>query len=206
MMTKEHQKEYAKERYQKNKEHIKECSKEWRKNNIEHKKEYDKEYYQKNKESLTKRILTWRENNIERYEAQRKKRRNTERGFMRTLWQSIKDSGRDNSFKDFDDFYNHWLEQKKIYGMKCPATGVEMTTKSLFNKKEKYKRCETNISKDRILSWMGYSHQNLIFTTWAYNKRKGSVTPKLAKAFLRTVKERYGTDEMERSDAKWDKK
>jgi len=28
MMTKEHQKEYAKERYQKNKEHKKECSKE----------------------------------------------------------------------------------------------------------------------------------------------------------------------------------
>ena len=193
MMTKEHQKEYAKERYQKNKEHIKECSKEWRKNNIEHKKEYDKEYYQKNKESITKQTLTWRENNIEKYEEQRKKRRNTERGFMRTLWQSIKDSGRDNSFKDFDDFYNHWLEQKKIYGMTCPATGVEMTMKALFNEKGKRHRCGTNLSKDRILSSMGYSCQNLIFTCWNYNFAKNAMTPKMAKAYLRIVKERYGT-------------
>jgi len=79
--------------------------------------------------------------------------------------------------------------------MKCPATGVEMTTKVLFNEKGKYKRCGTNISKDRILSWMGYSHQNLIFTCWNYNRAKNSLTPKLAKAFLRIVKERYGTDE-----------
>ena len=165
--------------------------------NIEHKKEYDKEYYQKNKESLTKRILTWRENNIERYEEQRKKRRNTERGFMRTLWQSIKDGGRDNSFKDFDDFYNHWLEQKKIYGMTCPATGVEMTMKALFNEKGKRHRCGTNLSKDRILSSRGYNHQNLIFTCWDYNKAKNAMTPKMAKTYLKIVKERYGTDEME---------
>ena len=188
-----------KEYYLKNKEGILKQQKEYKLKNKEkireRQKKNDKKRYQQNKESLTKQILTWRENNIERYEAQRKKRRNTERGFMRTLWQSIKDGDRDNSFKDFDDFYNHWLEQKKIYGMKCPATGVEMTTKVLFNEKGKYKRCKTNISKDRILSWMGYSHQNLIFTCWNYNRAKNSLTPKLAKAFLRIVKERYGTDE-----------
>ena len=157
------------------------------------KKEYDKEWYLKNKERSAKQTLKWRKNNKEKYDEAAKKRFNTERGFMRVLWQSVKDSGKHNSFKDFDDFYNHWLEQKKIYGMKCPATGVELTTKALFNEKGKYKRCETNISKDRILSSMGYSHQNLIFTSWKYNKSKGNFTPEMARAFLKIVEERYGS-------------
>tara|TARA_R110000850_G_scaffold259395_1_gene386255 strand:+ start:29 stop:520 length:492 start_codon:yes stop_codon:yes gene_type:complete len=157
------------------------------------KKEYDKEWYLKNKERSIKQTLEWRKNNKDKYDETTKIRRNTEMGYLKTLWQSVKDSGKHNSFKDFDDFYNHWLKQKKIYGMKCPATGVEMTTKSLFNEKGKYKRCETNISKDRILSSMGYSHQNLIFTTWKYNNAKGNFTPEMAKVFLRIVEERYGS-------------
>ena len=162
----------------------------------EQKKEYHKKRYQQNKERLTKQVLAWREKNIEKYEETTTKRLNTERGFMKVLWQSVKDSVKHNSFKNFDDFYNHWLEQKKIFGMKCPATGVEMTTKKRRNT-EKYKRCETNISKDRILSSMGYSHQNLIFTSWKYNKAKGEMTPKMAQAFLKMVKERYGTEDIE---------
>ena len=157
------------------------------------KKEYDKEWYLKNKERSIKQTLEWRKNNKDKYDETTKIRRNTEMGYLKTLWQSVKDSGKHNSFKDFDDFYNHWLEQKKIYGMKCPATGVELTTKVLFNEKGKYKRCETNISKDRILSSMGYSHQNLIFTTWKYNNAKGNFTPEMAKVFLRIVEERYGS-------------
>ena len=163
----------------------------------EQKKEYDKKRYQQNKERLTKQVLAWRKNNIERYEETTKKRRNTEMGYLKTLWQSVKDSGKHNSFKDFDDFYNHWLEQKKIFGMKCPATGIEMTTNAVFNEKGKYKRCETNISRDRILSSMGYSQQNLIFTSWKYNRAKGNITPKMAQAFLKIVKERYGKEDIE---------
>ena len=159
----------------------------------EKKKEYDKDRYQKNKEHLTQQILEWRENNIERYEETAKKRLNSEKGFMKVLWQSVKQSGKHNSFRDFNDFNNHWLKQKNIYGMKCPATGVEMTTKLLFNKKGKYKRCMTNISKDRILNSKGYDRQNLIFTSWKYNNSKSSFTPKMARAFLKIVKERSGS-------------
>ena len=162
----------------------------------EQKKEYDKKHYLKNKEPKIKQILEWRENNIERYEETAKKRLNSEKGFMKVLWQSVRASGKHNSFRDFNDFNNHWLKQKNIYGMKCPATGVEMTTKVSFNEKGKFKRCETNISKDRILSSMGYSHQNLIFTSWKYNKAKGDFTPEMARAFLKMVKERYGTDDI----------
>ena len=60
------------------------------------------------------------------------------------------------------------------------------------NNPGEYKRTMTNISTDRILSTKGYSPQNLIFTTWAYNSAKCSITPEMAKAFLRIVGERYG--------------
>ena len=160
-------------------------------------KEYDKEWYQKNKERSNKQILEWRKKNKERYEESAKKRLNSEKGFFAKMWNDIKQQERSNSFRDFDDFYNHWLEQKKIYGMQCPATGVEMTTKALFNEKGKFKRYGTNISRDRILNSMGYSHQNLIFTSWNYNRAKSNFTPEMAKAFLKIVKERYGTDDME---------
>ena len=176
------------ERSAKQREH----SKKFRENNPG----YDKKWYLKNRELTMKRTVEWQKNNKERHEKTTKKRLNSERGFMRSLWNMVRHSGKHNSFKNFDDFYNHWLEQKKIYGMKCPATGIEMTTKRL-NKKGEFKRCETNISKDRILSSMGYSHQNLIFTTWKYNNSKNNFTPKMAQAFLKIVKERYGTENIE---------
>jgi len=193
--TRECRLEMQKKYYQNNREKIIKYAAQWKKDNKELKKGYDKKWYQKNKERSIKLTLEWRKNNKERYEETTKKRLNTERGFFSRMWNDVKQKGESNSFKDFDDFYNHWLEQKKIYGMKCPATGIEMTTKR-FNKKGEFKRCETNISRDRILSSMGYSHQNLIFTSWKYNTTKGAMTPKMARAFLKIVKERYGTDDI----------
>ena len=120
---------------------------------------------------------------------------------MVKLWNSIKKSSKKNKrinlFKDFDEFHNHWLKQKSRYGMKCPATGVEMTTTVGVNKPGEHKRIMTNISTDRILSTEGYSPENLIFTTWKYNNAKNNITPNMAKAFLRIVEERYGTDDIE---------
>ena len=189
-------KEYYKKYYLNNREKVIRASIQWKKDNKELKKEYDKKWYQKNKERSTKQTLEWRRNNTEKYEETTKKRLNSEKGYLSAMWQDIKRSSKHNSFKDFDDFYNHWLEQKKIHGMKCPATGIEMTTKALFNEKGKLHRCGTNLSKDRILSSMGYSCQNLIFTCWNYNFAKNAMTPKMAKAYLRIVKERYGSDDV----------
>ena len=76
--------------------------------------------------------------------------------------------------------------------MKCPATKEKMTTKRGFTKPgEKQKRIMTNISTDRIIHTKKYTPQNLIFTTWGYNNAKHSMTPKMARAFLRIVGERY---------------
>ena len=159
-----------------------------------------KEYYLENREEICKKqklySVKYREDNKEIISIGRKKYLNTERGFMVKLWNSVKTSSmrykRINEFKNFDEFHNHWLEQRARYGMKCPATGVEMTTTSGANKPGEHKRIMTNISTDRILSTGDYSPENLIFTTWEYNNAKNNITPNMARAFLNIVNERYG--------------
>ena len=193
-----------KEYYQNNKEKILVKRKKHYQDNKEEVLKRQKEYNLKNREQINKRQKIWaiqyRKNNKEILLIRQNIYYNTERGFMVSLWNSIKITSkkheRINKFKDFDEFHNHWLEQKARYGMKCPATGVEMTTVKGKNKPGEHKRIMTNISTDRILSTEGYSPENLIFTTWEYNNAKHNITPNMAKAFLRIVEERYGTDDI----------
>jgi len=220
MKNKEHKKEYNKEWYQKNKERARQWQTDYyqrtRKYRLRTQKKYyqdnrgeilkrQKEYNLKNREKNNKRQriygVKYREDNREILLVKKKIYYNTERGFMTALWNSIKKTSkkhkRINKFKDFDEFHNHWLEQKSRYGMKCPATGVEMTIIRGENKPGEYKTVMTNISTDRILSTEGYSPKNLIFTTWKYNMAKNNITPNMAQAFLTIVKERYGTEDIE---------
>ena len=191
---------YQKEYYQNNKEELLVKRKKHYQDNREEILKKQKEYKLKNREKINKRqkiySAKYREGNKEILSVKQTIYYNTERGFMTSLWNSIKKSSRKhkriNKFKDFDEFYNHWLEQKSRYGMKCPATGVEMTTIKGVNKPGEHKRIMTNISTDRILSTEGYSPENLIFTTWKYNSAKNNFSPKMAQAFLKIVKERYG--------------
>jgi hypothetical protein len=194
-----------KEYYQNNREKILVKRKKHYQDNREETLKRQKEYNLKNREKINKRqriySVKYREDNREILLVKQNIYFNTERGFMISLWNSIKKSSkkhkRINKFKDFDEFHNHWLEQKARYGMKCPATGVEMTTIKGVNKPGEYKTIKTNISTDRILSTGGYSPENLIFTTWEYNSAKCNITPEMAKAFLKMVEERYGTDDIE---------
>ena len=141
-------------------------------------REYQRKYRKNNKEKIKKSVFVYS---------------NSEKGYFVGLWNVIKRRVKLNSFKSFDKFYNHWLKQKATYGMRCPATKEKMTTKRGFTKPgEKQKRCLTNISTDRIIHTKKYTPQNLIFTTWRYNNAKHSITPKMAKAFLKIVEERYG--------------
>ena len=193
------------EYYQNNREELLVKRKKYYQDNREEMIKKQKEYNLKNREKINKRqkiySVKYREDNREILLVKQKIYYNTERGFMSALWNSIKKSSRKhkriNKFKDFDEFYNHWLEQKSRYGMKCPATGVEMTIIRGENKPGEYKTVMTNISTDRILSTEGYSPKNLIFTTWKYNSAKNNFSPKMAKAFLKIVKERYGTEDIE---------
>ena len=195
----------GKEYYQKNRKELLVKRKKYYQDNREETLKRQKEYNLKNREKINKRqriyAVQYRKDNRQIILARQKIYYNTERGFMTALWNSIKTSSRKykriNKFKDFNEFHNHWLEQKSRYGMKCPATGVEMTIIRGENKPGEYKRIMTNISTDRILSTGGYSPENLIFTTWKYNNAKNNITPNMAKAFLRIVEERYGTENIE---------
>jgi hypothetical protein len=203
--------EYSKKYYEINKEKILTKHKEYYEKNKEVLKEKRKIYDLKNRERILKKQREtgreYRKNNLEKVLESQRNYYTSERGYFVSLWCTInrlngrkkwKTVEEKNSFKDFDEFYNHWLEQKSIYGMKCPATGVKMTRKKYFNKPgERKDKCMTNISVDRILSSRNYSPKNLMFTTWAYNCSKSKLSPKDAKTFLRIVKERYGTDEIE---------
>jgi hypothetical protein len=156
-----------------------------------------KKYYLENREEICRANLIsnarYRKNNPEKIKESLFKYANSEKGYFVGLWNVIQRRKELNLFKNFYEFYNHWLEQKAKYGMKCPATGQKMTTKRGLTKPgEKQKRCLTNISTDRILCSKKYSPKNLIFTTWRYNNAKHSITPKMAIAFLKIVEERYG--------------
>ena len=95
-------------------------------------KSKNKKYYLKNKVKLLEKQSIYRINNKESIKKYNNSYVNTENGFLHNLWSSIKlrckKHNRINKFKNFDEFNNHWLEQKSKYGMKCPATGVEITT------------------------------------------------------------------------------
>ena len=194
-----------KEYYQNNKEELLVKRKKYYQDNREEILKRRKEYNLKNREKINKRqriySVKYRKDNRETLLVKQNIYTNTERGFMVKLWNSIKRSSKKkkliNKFKDFDEFHNHWLEQKSRYGMKCPATGVEMTTTVGVNKPGEHKTVMTNISSDRILSTGDYSPENLIFTTWKYNMAKNNITPNMAQAFLTIVKERYGTEDIE---------
>ncbi len=141
------------------------------------------------------RTKKWRKNNQHKTKKSYLKYAQSEVGYFQELFNGMRKSVNyvSSEFPTRYSVIEHWHKQKEIYGTKCPAIGVEMT----MIKGQGKKRTMTNISKDRILTWEGYTKVNTIFTCWRYNSAKNSMTPKDAKAFLRIVKERYGTDEVE---------
>lgn len=138
------------------------------------------------------RTNKWNTENKEKKRIGNLRYKMTEIGYFKEMWGNISRKKELNKFKDFEEFYQCWIDQQKIYGNKCPYSGVEMTRFKGRNKKT-----PTNISKDRILSSLPYSKENIMFVTWAINDQKGNVSPKLAKKFLEIVKERFGLDFIE---------
>lgn len=144
-----------------------------------------------------KRCLEWKNKNKSKKYKSQIEYLSSERGYFVEMWSSVKKSTHGCEFKNFDEFFNCWKEQQKIYGNKCPYTGIEMTRIKGINKGFGFKKSNSNISKDRILCSRPYSKENIMFVCWAVNNIKGSVTPKIAKQYIQFVKERFGTDEIE---------
>lgn len=138
----------------------------------------------------------WKENNKTKKKQSAIRYEQSEYGFFNQMFHAMKKSKYyiESEFPDQKSFMNHWYKQKKKLGIICPATGVEMTMI-----KGKGKATGTNISKDRLLPWEGYTKINTIFVTWKFNNDKKSITPKDAKAYLRLVEERFNTVDIDGS-------
>ena len=171
---------------------VREWANKYRIKNQEKLNQYSKDFYWTHRESECKRRREYGKKYPARTKARNKKYLESEHGYFMGIWHQIRRSKHGHSFKNFDAFYQCWLDQKAVHGMTCPATDVTMTMI-----KHKGVRTNTNLSVDRILCSRGYSRQNLVFTTWKYNDSKGHISPKGAKSFLRIVRERYQTDDVE---------
>jgi hypothetical protein len=144
-----------------------------------------------------KRSNKYKELNPEKVWKRATKYAETPHGFMTNMWNDMRRS-RDVDFKNFDEFWEHWKEQEKTYGMKCPYLGIEMTmVRGKSRAAGRFTQTPTNVSRDKILPGRSYSKQNLIFVSWKANNAKHSISPKIARRFLSFVKERYGTEDIE---------
>jgi|TARA_R100000030_G_scaffold40457_1_gene30439 hypothetical protein len=129
-------------------------------------------------------VLEYRKRNrIRKIEIQNKYV-NTEHGYIRSLFCSSRQHARkkDLSFKfTWEEWWQHWLDQKKKWGWVCPYTRVTMTT---IRGSTKRKRTRTNVSADRINVKHGYTPVNTIFCTWDANDKKGAISIDMCQAIL----------------------
>jgi len=90
----------------------------------------------------------------------------------------------DLSREDFFEVF--WNQVETLGGIYCVYTGVPMTHKRGKG------RIRTNISLDRIDNTRGYTKDNIVFCTAAFNDLKGSVTIAACQKILEVYKERIG--------------
>jgi Zn-finger nucleic acid-binding protein len=107
---------------------------------------------------------------------------NTEHGYIRALFGSSRKNAnyKNLSFKfTWEEWWQHWLDQKKKWGLICPYTRVTMTMIKGIKKKT-----ITNVSADRINVKHGYTPVNTIFCTWDANNKKSAVSIDMCQAIL----------------------
>ena len=171
---------------------IREQKKKYRIQNRKKIKEYGEQYYSKNRDKLTAKRKKYRQENAEQIWQQNNKWNNSERGYIMNLYSSaFKEfkKGRRGKKVPFEftkkTWLEHWLKQKKKYGMYCPYSKVLMTTiRGRGRGKTNLKKVPTNISKDQIWPGRGYTPMNLIFCATKFNLNKGSITPDGCEAVL----------------------
>lgn len=142
-------------------------------------------YRQNNKEERRRRNIEWGA---------------TERGFIMNIYATIskdfnKNRGKNrkylneekykNFFENKEDFWNFWLEHKKVYGKNCAITYLPMT-----HIRGQGKKIKTNISLDRLDQLKPYTRNNCIFVRWEVNNRKGSILFSDIKRIVELFKER----------------
>ena len=131
-----------------------------------------------------KRANEWRKRNKTKKATIHLNYLQTERGYFKTLFYSIRRSTKGNLFKDFDEFMDCWYKQREEYGEYCPYyPHIKMT-----RIKGKKKPTNTNISVDRLVNTLPYDKNNVMFISWKANNEKGEVSPYLAEKMLNFIK------------------
>ena len=157
-------------------------------------------YYAQHRETIIHKARILKKNNKDKYWKINNRRNNSEKGFIMNLYSGARKeskTGRHGNGESFPfnftkkTWWEHWLKQKKKYGMYCPYSKVLMTTiRGLSKGKRGAKRVPTNISKDQIWPGRGYTPMNLIFCTVKFNDNKRSITPDGCEAVIDVHTER----------------
>ena len=128
----------------------------------------------------------WKAKNKDKIREQQLKYLQSEKGFFKSLYNSVQKSKRGNLFNDFDEFMECWILQQQKYGENCPYyPHIKMT-----RIKGTGKTTPTNISTDRLVNTLPYAKDNIMFVSWKANNEKGEISPYLAKRMLELIKER----------------
>jgi hypothetical protein len=87
-------------------------------------------------------------------------------------------------------FLKLWEEHKKRYGLKCCMTQINFTFQR-GNGRNTSNKNNYNVSVDRLDNSQGYTINNIVFVTFAFNDRKSSIMILDCVNILRHYKERF---------------
>jgi hypothetical protein len=87
-------------------------------------------------------------------------------------------------------FLKLWEEHKKKYGLKCCMTQTDFTFQR-GNRRKTSNKNNHNVSVDRLDNSKGYTANNIVFVTFAFNDRKCSIMILDCVNILRHYKERF---------------
>ena len=139
---------------------------------------------------VLKKSKQWKKNNKSRITVSNLKYLQTEKGYFKSLFHSVRKSSKGNLIRDFDEFMECWILQQQKYGEYCPYyPHIKMT-----RIKGTGKTTPTNISTDRLVNTLPYAKDNIMFVSWKANNEKGEISPYLAKRMLELIKERKRLD------------
>jgi hypothetical protein len=147
-----------------------------------------------------------------------KKHLSSKKGFMQKILKGMNQKVRqnerqgkslhgENEFKDdrygrCDKLMEAFDKQVERYGDRCPITLIPFTMKISYEKFDINNYSTgifSNVSPDRIFNHIGYTEQNLIFTSQLWNfKKGGSSLYELELIFQPEIMERYKEIVMER--------